>query len=273
MLPGTRTHLSTLLKSYRTISTPSIRNAISSLLSHVLSSSILFSHDPSEVYFWMSCLPSIKRAPGAEAPDGTPLTNEDDAVIAFLDDCVQRCLRAPHRYIEEMGNLNSGADAEGADRDQQAQASGALPSPLLMTVREQFLAKLSGNHFTPSDALAVTSFVRRLVLVLASKLEDLRFLEMFASKLVQSLSDQKATLFEKNSVVGGAVQREGHILNACLQSFKDGPITPHVVDKSNPAVQEFLGQLEKLSIRKFFHTLRLFFFDMLHDCSNVALHS
>lgn len=201
----------------------------------------------------MSCLPSVKRASGAEAPDGTPLTNEDDAVITFLDECVQRCLRAPHRYIEEMESLASGAEDEGGDRLQhqgQEAPSGALASPLLMTVREQFSAKLSGNHFTPSDALAVTSFVRRLVLVLASKLEGLSLLERFVRKIVESLSGETSALFEKTPVVGGAIRREGQILKVCLQSCRDGPSVPQVPEMSNPAVQVFLRQLDELPIRK-----------------------
>lgn len=200
----------------------------------------------------MSCLPSLKRAPAAEAPDGTPLANEDDAVIAFLDDCVLRCLRAPHRYIEEMGSLASEAENGAGDVQQQGQeqASEALPSPLLMTVREQFLAKLAGNHFTPSDALGVTTFVRKLVLVLASMLQDLRFLERFAEKIIGALSAE-ASLFEKSPVVSGAMRREGEILKACLRSYREGSLVPQVTEISNPAVQEFLGQLEELSARKF----------------------
>lgn len=200
----------------------------------------------------MSCLPSIKRVAGAEAPDGTPLSSEDDAVIAFLDECVQRCLKTPHRYIEELSVLGVGGDDENEESGQsqhEGQASDALPSPLLMTVREQFVAKISGGHFTPSDALAVATFVRKLVLVLGSKLEDLKCLEKFAERLVGSLEGQP--LFESRSVVGGAIQREGEILKACLESYRNGPITPQVPKVSNSAVQQFLGQLEELAIREY----------------------
>lgn len=221
----------------------------------------------------MSCLPSIKRTPGAEAPDGTSLTNEDDAVITFLDECVQRCLKAPHRYIEEMESLTSGPEDEGGNRQQQGHASDTSPSPLLMTVREQLLAKLLGHHFTPSDALAVTSFVRRLVLVLASKLEDLGSLERFTEKIVESVSGQISKLFEGSPIVSGAIGREVEILNACLQSYRNGPLEPQVVEMSNPAVQEFLGQLEELPIRQFllsFSTKPLVLI-VTFDLSDVAL--
>lgn len=166
-------------------------------------------------------------------------------MIGYLDECVQRCLKTPHRYIEDLERM---AVRDGADEDKRSQQT-VLSSPLLVTVGEQYIAKLNGGHFTPSDALSVTTFIRKLVLVLGSKLEDLTCLDRMTEKVVRAVEGSISSL-ENSPVVAGAIRREVGILSACLRSYREGPIQAQIADTSERAVQEFLDQLEALPIRE-----------------------
>jgi len=128
-VPGPRSYINVLLSAYTSVDIAAIRDAIRSLVRHVLSGSILFEHDPDEVYFWLSSLPVGLRSPDAETPDGTPLSNEQPAVVNFLDDCIQLCLKAPYDYIE--GLHISGPDSATTKIHQ---LGGNALSPLLATV-------------------------------------------------------------------------------------------------------------------------------------------
>ncbi|KAG2014276.1 hypothetical protein CC2G_011109 [Coprinopsis cinerea AmutBmut pab1-1] len=191
----------------------SIHGQIASLVKHVLASTLLFQDDPDEVDFWLNSLPysvrrvkvvtrSKKREGGGEGkdtgrdeaedeeddemqtitvypetPDGTPLMDEREAVIAFLDECVQRCLKAPYKYIEEMESF-ANADSTVMDVDSTSDStrlspsttgSVSTPSPLLCTVVEQLAAKVRAKLLSPSDLLAITTFLRKLLFALLGR--------------------------------------------------------------------------------------------------------
>ncbi|EAU82375.1 hypothetical protein CC1G_06685 [Coprinopsis cinerea okayama7 len=215
-----QTHLHTLLTQFIRFHPSSatgnyelsIHGQITSLVKHVLASTLLFQDDPDEVDFWLNSLPygvrrvkvvtrSVKREGGGEGedagrdeeddeddeiqtitvypetPDGTPLTDEREAVIAFLDECVQRCLKAPYKYIEEMESF-ANADSTAMDVDSTSDsarpspsttASISTPSPLLCTVVEQLAAKVRAKLLSPSDLLAITTFLRKLLFALLGR--------------------------------------------------------------------------------------------------------
>ena len=49
------------------------------------------------------------------------------------------------------------------------------PSPLIMTVLEQLDAKIKADLLAPSDVLAISSFVRKLVFQLMGRAQSLNF--------------------------------------------------------------------------------------------------
>lgn len=216
-------------------------------MQHIFSGSILFEHDPEEVHLWLSSLPIGARPLDAEGPDGTLLFNERAAVVNFLDDCVQLCLKAPYGYIEELSNFNSETvSASGY------QPGGNAPSPLLATVIGQILSKIT-TSFSPSDTLAIVSFARRLIVRLASKTEGLGLMVRLSEKLV---SLPVGEILEENHVVAKAVAHEITILKNYLTLLDDPAAPMPVLERpSSPAVADFLDRVENASLRTSPHFL------------------
>ena len=234
-----------LLKAYTTSDVPALRTALSQLLQHTLAESILFQEDPDEPYIWLASLPLSQRAPGTESPDGVSLTDEADSVIAFLDDCLQRCLKTPYRYIEELYGYNNTTDSDNQGLD-------VYPSPLLMTVLEQFSIKVEKKSLSPSDVLALATFVRKLVVGLMSKSQDIDILFTVAGKLDDMLSVDR--LFASYPVVTAAIRREVAMLRISLQPTVDPPRPSGLASRE---VRDFLTQVEQVPVRKYF---QLFFY-------------
>jgi nucleolar pre-ribosomal-associated protein 1 len=238
---GSRSYISILLNAYASVDVTAIRDAIRSLVQHIFSGSILFEHDPEEVHFWLSSLPIGARAFDAESPEGTLLSNERAAVVNFLDDCVQLCLKAPYGYIEELSN--SSLEITTAN---DYQPGGSTPSPLLATVIEQISSKITTN-LSPSDTLAIVSFARRLIVRLAGKMEGLGLLVRLSEKLV---SLPVSEILEDNHVVANAVAQEITMLKSYLTLLSDPAVPMPVLESpSSPAVADFLVRVENTSLR------------------------
>jgi len=62
-------------------------------------------YDPHESDLWLKALPTMRPLDDEEVTDGGPLRDEAEAVITFLDDCVQRCIKTPYRYLEDVCSL------------------------------------------------------------------------------------------------------------------------------------------------------------------------
>ena len=232
-----------LLKAYVLTSVPAVRSAIAALLRHILAPGVLFPHDPDEIALWLDALPHTFRASGAKAPDGAPLTDEGDGVIAFLDDCVQRCVKTPYKYVEELQAIY--IPHASASTSSIGERPEAFPSPLITTVVEQLGAKLRGTLLTPSDALALFSFVRKLVLRMAGKSVDLGLPKAFTEKIRALVEDQ--TLFPDSPIMEGAIRREVQLLSSSMGVLQEASTTP--IDASTPGVREFLLQVEKMPER------------------------
>lgn len=234
---SSQSYLAVLLKAYTTSQIPATRNALSLLLQHILSESILFQEDPHEPHLWLISLPTTQRVSGTETPDGAALTDEGDSVITFLDDCIQRCLKTPYKYIEDLYSLGNtdGASAQGA-----TDKFDVLPSPLLMTVLEQLEIKVNKKSVSPSDVLALASFVRKLCFRLMSKQQDLKFLHVVADRFEGIL--QLNRLFPDFPVVSAAIRREVAFLRACLLSSPPS-VEVHVVPDEARGVLSAMSQM------------------------------
>jgi nucleolar pre-ribosomal-associated protein 1 len=186
-------------------------------------------------------LPIGARPFDPESPGVTILINERAAVVNFLDDCVQLCLKAPYGYIEELSNSSSETTTANG-----YQPGGSTLSPLLATVIEQISSKIT-TSFSPSDTLAIVSFARRLIVRLAGKMEGLGLLVRLSEKL---LSLPISEILEENHVVANAVAQEITILKNYLTLLGD-PAAPMPVLESppSPAVADFLDRVENSSLR------------------------
>jgi nucleolar pre-ribosomal-associated protein 1 len=209
----------------------------------------MFQEDAEEPSLWLASLPKTRRAIGAKSPDGAPLTDEGDSVLAFLDDCVQRCLKTPYRYVDDMNAMwtpESENVPEGSNLP--IERCHSYPSPLLMTVLEQVAAKVAARLFSPSDILAITSFIRKLVFRLLTKQQDSKFLRAFTDKLDGGLQlDQLALSYP---VVTAAIRREVSIIRYCLGDTRDIPFSQP--NSANRASLAFLDHIEGQSLCQYY---------------------
>ncbi|KAF8959548.1 ribosome 60S biogenesis N-terminal-domain-containing protein [Flammula alnicola] len=212
-LPHTPFHI--LLTALTSSTIPAIRAALSTLLQHILSQSILFQEDPHEPDLWLKALPKRRAAcAGAYTPT---FPGEAEGVISFVDDCVQRCLKTPYRYVEALHALghHSNTNPDVIER------LDMYPSPLLMTVIEQLDAKINNKSLGSGHLVGVISFVRKLLVNLASKTSDLHFLRTYAHKIDEILLEER--LSQTSPTFFTAVRREVDILYASLSFSSFGP--------------------------------------------------
>jgi nucleolar pre-ribosomal-associated protein 1 len=237
---GSRSYISILLTAYSSVDITAIRDTIRSLVQHIFSGSILFEHDPEEVHLWLSSLPIGARPFDAESPGGTLLFNERSAVVDFLDDCIQLCLKAPYGYIEELSTSSSETTAAN-----DYQPGGNTLSPLLAAVIEQISSKIP-TGLSPSDTLAIVSFVRRLIVRLAGKMEGLGLLVRLSVKLV---SLPVSEILEEHHVVANAVAQEITMLKNYLTLLGDPAAPVPVPESPSSAVADSLDRVENTSLR------------------------
>lgn len=237
---GPRSYISILLMAYASVNITAVRDAIESLVQHIFSGSILFEHDPEEVHFWLSSLPIDARPLDAENPEHTPFLNEQAAVVKFLEDCIQLCLKSPYGYIEDLCTSSSEATTANG-----YQLGGNALSPLLATVMEQISSRIAAG-LGPSDTLSIVSFVRRLLVRLPGKMESLGLLICFSERLASLPASEIA---EENHVnVAKAVSQEITILKNHL-ALLGGPATPvQVLEGPSSVVVDFLDQIEGASL-------------------------
>ena len=233
-----------LLNALATARLPAIRSALRDLLRHILSQSVLFQEDRHEPELWLRALPR-KRPRITEDPDQHPgwLEDEADAVITFLDDCVQRCLKTPYRYVEALHSIASAPTSLSADSLEASLQLDTCPSPLIMTVIEQLEAKVNNKSLSSSHLLGVVSYIRRVLFYLVSKCTDTRLLEALADKVASILVVQN--LPEASDALRYGVQRELGLLHASL-TFPHSP--SNVQDVASEIWQDYLQMLGKITI-------------------------
>ena len=191
-----------------------------------------------------------------EIIDGGPLSDEVEAVIIILDDCVQRCLKTPYRYLEDVRSL-----AQTLTLNTESQPNypfEVYPSSLLMTIVEQLDAKVANKLLIPSQVLGITSFIRKLLFYLTSKQLDLKFLHAVAVKIDAILRPER--LFERFPIFSGAIRREVCMLHASLAFQR--PSSNGSTIKSSTEVQAYLDRAEQMPIRKFILPCHVFRVDI-----------
>jgi nucleolar pre-ribosomal-associated protein 1 len=106
------------------------------------------------------------------------MNDESEVVNTFLDECVQKCLKTPHKYVDALRSLAAASSAN----DDYTYKLDEYPSPLLMTLLEQLESRLSNGSLPATHIVAVTSFIGRLTFCLLGK-KDLVFLRAFVDKV------------------------------------------------------------------------------------------
>ncbi|PPR04905.1 hypothetical protein CVT24_007149 [Panaeolus cyanescens] len=229
-----------LLTSFTSASIPAIRQTFTNLLRHILSQSIMFQEDRNEPQHWLNALPLNRSALPQQLPGQISLRGEVTPLITFLDDCVQRCLKTPYRYIE---SLHAFAIASHPVKD-QVDRLDMLPSPLLMTFVEQLEAKINNKTLTLVDVMSLASYLRKLVFYLTGKTSTLYFLAALARKVDEVLSEVKLVdLHGEEVTMVQAVRGQVAMLHR-LVAFTP---RPHLVHPTPNELLELLTQAEHFS--------------------------
>ena len=185
------------------ISTPleQVKQACEDLLRSLLASSSFFEHDPAEIDAWLASLPradtrSAQRdeETGREADAAAvahQLSEEQQVVVSFLDECMLRCAKTPYRYIEaarqflqEHRQESDTLDVGVGSKDATA-STDLLASPWLMAVFEQFTIRVEKGLFTTEAGTvdALTAFFVRLLPVLCAYTRHTSALNVMATKI------------------------------------------------------------------------------------------
>jgi hypothetical protein len=175
-----------------------LRKEASIVIHHILSKSVLFDHDPDEIDLWLECIPRTVRVPNATAPDGTPLSDEAEDVISFLDSCLQLCLKSPYRYVDECFRV--GRDTSDLPNEPQLWSTAivspqTVPSPWFMAVVDQLEDRTTNvsNLLAPSATVAIFTFIRILLVRLIGKQRDLSFSRGMSQRLFGILRSMEAS--------------------------------------------------------------------------------
>lgn len=217
--PTAPSNIFILIQLYHKTKQATVKNAVLSLLSQSLKDSLLFLHNVEELRCWLDSLPVGTRKPGIAAPDGTLLTDEYEAVIPFLDECMQRCAKTPHRYLEGLHLLQNREPLEASHNemiveDRSSVGNACAISPLIITVLEQFDAKSQNSRLSASDLLALTTFMRIVVTSLLGNQNDMRVCWAIQRRL-KSIIAENTNLNDHPSIFA-AMQREASILASCI---------------------------------------------------------
>lgn len=121
----------------------SLRSAAEEAATSLLSTSLLFEHDPSEIPIWLEALPRQESA--------------QLNVLVFFDGTLQRCLQTPYKYVDQMSEIVSSNDPACKN------ATCRQASPLLATLLEQSLYRLSKEE----SAKPYVLFMQHLLIGLA----------------------------------------------------------------------------------------------------------
>lgn len=204
----------------------STRNAVTramttTLLERLLHPSLLFEHDPAELSIWLDAMPQIADGYGAM------FTAQQVYLLSFIDECVRRCTKTAHRYIEEGAAVTELSPREAA-------------SPLLMTMVEQLRAKLLGMHIATEAAAVVANYLRRVLVGLLSKQPDTRFVEAITARLVEGVDEAKAKGQPRHglSEVLGQITADLGVIAGEKRPALD-PETPKLVDEKEYAERSF----------------------------------
>lgn len=198
------------------------REHTTSLLSRLLLQSILFEHDSAELQVWLSGLPHLPEPTVTQRAD---LVIQRIHLLSFLDDCFRRAIKTPYRYIDDMMLLVPSYFSPAKAYE--------MPSPVIMTIIEQFRAKMLGELISTDACGVVLEYLRRLMMGMAGKMKDGRWLWALHTKLKSILEEGRAKGQERKGL-------QDHVdrLDYTLHSIFSGTSKAVVVEVGQLMVDE-----------------------------------
>ncbi|KAI8968983.1 ribosome 60S biogenesis N-terminal-domain-containing protein [Mycotypha africana] len=163
-------HIVTLLKLYLQTPYKYIRELTANLLYQVLSESFMFAHNPDEVQLWLEVLPQAESA-----SDNNSITETQQAVLQFLDNCITRFSKGQYKYTDKLVDLVNNISSESMVQHENLNVTSSFLisqsniatasdychpfSPLLLTLCENL-------KFIKGDKRPALLYVKKLLVVL-----------------------------------------------------------------------------------------------------------
>ncbi|RXK38093.1 hypothetical protein M231_04652 [Tremella mesenterica] len=171
------TYLYHVLQLHLATRQPTAYAMTTSLLHTLLTPTLLFEHDPSELSIWLDALPRNPCSLDAA------LMTQQIHLLSFFDDCVRRCTKTPYRYIDDLNAFLP--DYFSWDKPAER------PSPLLMTLLEQLKAKVMGQHISTEAVGVVMNYLGRILLCMWGKQKDGLFVSAVVERLEAIVTEAK----------------------------------------------------------------------------------
>ncbi|KAI8146468.1 ribosome 60S biogenesis N-terminal-domain-containing protein [Fennellomyces sp. T-0311] len=187
-------HITTLLTLYLQTPYKHIRDLTSKLINQTLADSFMFRHDLEEVGPWLEALPRNFATAGSKG--SVSLTKEQQVVLQFLDESIERFGRSQYRYLDQAVEMLNNVNTDYLQRENSSTLLASLLrsndssdfpfSPLLLTVL-QHMQSFKG------DKRPVMRFVTKLVILLIPKQKVPFYLEHVCQALQDRVTDQSSS--------------------------------------------------------------------------------
>ena len=187
----------------------------------MLQPTLLFEHDPSETYIWMTALPRTHYS-----TSGPLLTVQQIHLLSFLDDCFRRAQQFPYRYMEQLTTLLPNYFSWSNP--------SRMVSCLLITILEQFHAKVQGQLIATDAAVVVLGYLRRVMLGLMGKMDDPNFINIVLGKLEETCEAAKAKGQERpglETIIRAMRHDVGLVFGGSDNAFSEPADFPRLVDE------------------------------------------
>ncbi|CAK9785304.1 hypothetical protein CC85DRAFT_206078 [Cutaneotrichosporon oleaginosum] len=194
------------------------------LLHRLLEPSLLFEHDTLELPIWLNALP---RA--SDAVSGPMFIAQQIHLLSFLDECVRRALKTPHKYIEEGATIAPSF------------SPWEVASPLLVTFVEQMHAKLLGMHIATEAAAVVLNYLRRVLVGLLGKQASDEFVRAIVTRLSLSVQEAKSKGQPRQGLdeIISAIESDLDVVFKGSAAIALHPETPRLVDDAEWSERSF----------------------------------
>ncbi|EIW68969.1 hypothetical protein TREMEDRAFT_73980 [Tremella mesenterica DSM 1558] len=240
------TYLYHVLQLHLATRQPTAYAMTTSLLHTLLTPTLLFEHDPSELSIWLDALPRNPCSLDAA------LMTQQIHLLSFFDDCVRRCTKTPYRYIDDLNAFLP--DYFSWDKPAE------MPSPLLMTLLEQLKAKVMGQHISTEAAGVVMNYLGRILLCMWGKQKDGFFISAVVERLEAIVIEAKQAGQARAGLedVVGRIRKDMNVIQGSMIAVADldtSAVIPLLADEQDLDSRVYRSWTERCFERKLLDNL------------------
>ncbi|PWN34846.1 uncharacterized protein FA14DRAFT_171572 [Meira miltonrushii] len=199
--------LSRLLHIANSSSLPMLRSTSLALISSAMKASVMFEHDSAEWQAWQYAL------------DG-----QDCHLYDFIDECAQRCIKVPYKYIEMA------REAVLKQNGSEESMTDIAFSPLLYTMLEQLTIRIQKNLLSDAHLpIAFSSFLSRYLPAMRVSNRPTKILLALLEECRNLFTSSE---FSSNPDLFSNLKRSSDLLTALTLGPSTEKVNGHVKDKA-----------------------------------------